>query len=342
VIRNFSDKRKKGNIKKGFQPRGQVNSAYSNINKSVKKKLETQTLNGKSKNVNTERHCREVMAKDPTLTYRDCLNGLKPCEKCGRRWHLASDCRKKASDNRKPSGDGPKKPFRKKFVKKGRVNNTVGRNKSVYSDTEQDESWVGTVFAMSGTETRSENVVVEPFTEKTLITPKARTVFSSDSDLDDYLISIGMDIFNSPPSNKTYEEVSKELEELLSDQESSFEYSVDQEVGSCESSDLPDETSNLYDSDSDTNSVSDWSMDDYIEITQAYIAGSSNNNSNGNASNGNTDRSGGHIGDNRQDESRVLRVVRDPNGGGNDPGDDDNDSDNGSRNEERSIRSDNS
>jgi hypothetical protein len=54
-IKSMVDKRVNGN--KGFRPKGQVNSAYSNINKSVKKKLEKQTLSGKPKNVHTESYC---------------------------------------------------------------------------------------------------------------------------------------------------------------------------------------------------------------------------------------------------------------------------------------------
>ena len=120
VVKQVADKRKKLNhSKQGFQAKGQVNSAYSNINKSVKKKLETHTMSGKSKNVNTEKHCREVMSRDPNLTYRDCLNNLKPCEKCHRRWHLASDCRKQVGDRKQGGGgdNSSKKPggFKKRF-----------------------------------------------------------------------------------------------------------------------------------------------------------------------------------------------------------------------------------
>jgi hypothetical protein len=179
--------------KQGSQPKGQVNSAYSNINKSVKKKLETQTLSGKTKNVHTEKHCRDMMARDPNLTYRECLNSLKPCDKCHRRWHLAQDCRK-SSDGRGTSPNGKKKSFRKKFNKKGKVNNTVGRSVNFFDDDQNDEPWIGTVFALHGTSDvdhrhlKYDTVEVIKTVSNVLCEgPKVRRVFVSEFDLEEYM-----------------------------------------------------------------------------------------------------------------------------------------------------------
>jgi hypothetical protein len=202
-IKSMSDKRQKGNNNnnKGHQPKGQVNSAYSNINKNVKKKLENQTMSGKSKNVHTEKHCREMMAKNPNLTYRNCLDSLPPCARCRKRWHLESDCRKGNDHNKgeKKHVGGPKKPSRKKYVAaKGKVNNAVGRSKNFYEDLADDSDWIGSVFAVVGCQ--------ECYNP---ITPKV--VFSSDEELDMYLS--GELLLDESLMTKSYEEISNELEE---------------------------------------------------------------------------------------------------------------------------------
>ena len=89
-IKSMVDKRTNGN--KGFRPKGQVNSAYSNINKSVKKKLEKHTLSGKPKNVHTEAYCQEYVRNKPGSTTLDCLKTLRACKFCKKPWHLDSDC----------------------------------------------------------------------------------------------------------------------------------------------------------------------------------------------------------------------------------------------------------
>jgi hypothetical protein len=88
-IRSLQNKRQKGNNKS--KPRGparqaaQVNSAYSNVNKSVRKKLETHTMSGKHKNVHTDFHCDQWCAQNPGKTKRDCLDQLPACGNCGKR-----------------------------------------------------------------------------------------------------------------------------------------------------------------------------------------------------------------------------------------------------------------
>lgn len=158
AIRGQQDKRQKGFEKKSFQEKGKVNSAYSNINKSVKKKLETQTLSGKPKNPHSDQRARDMMKADPTLSYRDALNKFETCPYCKHRWHDKRDCRDPRAPHNggKPnhsSNSGQKKPaktFRKKF-KKGRVNNTNGsRDQRDDFNDGDDEGWVGSVFAIKG------------------------------------------------------------------------------------------------------------------------------------------------------------------------------------------------
>ena len=158
VIKGMADKRQKGHEKKSFQAKGQVNSAYSNINKSVKKKLEKQTISGKPKNPFTDQTIREMMRGDPSLSYRDGLNKLETCPYCKHRWHDKRDCRDpraphnggKAANGHKGSNHSkPTKSFRKKFTKKGKVNNANGRTEKEYN-YDNDGGWIGSVFAMNG------------------------------------------------------------------------------------------------------------------------------------------------------------------------------------------------
>ena len=93
------------------------------------------------------------------------MDNLPQCEKCKKRWHLAQDCRKQQDSSKNPIA---KKTFRKKFVKKGRVNNTVGRSVNFYDDEDYAEPWIGTVFSVIGSEeevSECEHVVVvnEPY-----------------------------------------------------------------------------------------------------------------------------------------------------------------------------------
>jgi hypothetical protein len=161
-IRKFHEKKGDSHSKKGFQTKGVVNSAYSNINKSVRSKLETQSLSGKPKNVHTEKAYQEAKRTRPNLTYKEFLNELRNCILCGGKWHVKEDCRKNSNGSStpkqyskpypKPKQNGPSKTFRKKFTK-GKVNNTVGRSVTLYGDDGidgDDNDWVGSVFTIYG------------------------------------------------------------------------------------------------------------------------------------------------------------------------------------------------
>jgi hypothetical protein len=136
IVKKFYEKKRESNPKKGFQTKGVVNSAYSNINKNVKSRLETQSLSGKPKNIHTERAYQEAKKTRPNLTLREFLNELRNCALCGGKWHVKEDCRKTSNgpnpNYSKPKSNGPKKTFRKKFTKE-KVNNAVGRMKTVGS-----------------------------------------------------------------------------------------------------------------------------------------------------------------------------------------------------------------
>jgi hypothetical protein len=157
-IRSMTNNRAKGN-NKGFRPKGQAFSAYSNINKSVKKKLETQTLNGKPKNEHTDAFCRDMMRKNPGMSYRDCLNSLPPCLKCKHRWHLDKDCRHQGPAPKPTQAKGPaKKSFRKKNDKRGRVNNVTG-------NASEGDDWVASVFCAACSPCDSSSVTTSDIKE---------------------------------------------------------------------------------------------------------------------------------------------------------------------------------
>ena len=219
------------NSNKGFQSKGAVNSAYSNINKSVKTKLQTQSLNGKPKNINTERQYQEEKKRDPNLTFRAYLDKLTPCKRCGRRWHLESDCRKQVDgSNSKPKFNGQKKTFRKKFTK-GKVNNMVGnyfgedidtkvRSPNFYDNDDADQDWIGSVFCAISRSDPYQNFIdfeeLDPFEDNLFNFNKSysldKVVFGSDEEIEAYLSDC------HTTSTKSYEEISLELDELLADQ----------------------------------------------------------------------------------------------------------------------------
>ena len=152
TIRSLQAKREKGKSKKAFpirKPVAQVNSAYSNINKSVRKKLETHTLSGRPKNKFADEAVDRLVANNPGMSRSDGYK-VQRCTICGKIGHLDKDHRGSAPsrDGYSNKPRGPKKSFRSKRGKKGRVNNTNGR--TVTFDDDGDAGWIGSVFAVTG------------------------------------------------------------------------------------------------------------------------------------------------------------------------------------------------
>ena len=160
IVRGFQNRRKKGDKKVPFQPRqrpvAQVNSAYSNINKSVRKKLETHTLSGRPKNFHTEAKVNELAALHPGVPRGSHYKVIR-CSICNRIGHLDKDHRDGQNSTSRPQSNskGPKKSFRGKKARKGKVNNTNGR--TVTFDEDGDSGWIGSVFSIVGTQDRCEH-----------------------------------------------------------------------------------------------------------------------------------------------------------------------------------------
>ena len=247
-IKSLQNKRhkaddKKKQFRKPMKQAAQVNSAYSNINKSVRKKLETHTLSGRPKNKFADEAVDQMMAANPSLSRGDCYKRIK-CDTCGRYGHMTKDHKSpQGQSNYKPKGpsaNSAKKSFRSKRPKKGRVNNTNGRKVNFQDD--ESVGWIGSVFAIRGTldtpiqstqevhdDSISERSDSDSSTDKPVffnltdnIDKEEQVVFSSESSLCDYL-----DPVKSP--SRELERVLRHLRHKLSDlpAESDSEYSYE-------------------------------------------------------------------------------------------------------------------
>ena len=122
-----------------------------------------------------------MIAADPTRPRGAAYKKLT-CSICGRYGHLDRDHRATTGSNDRPqTSKGNKKSFRGKTKgKKGKVNNTNGR--TVVSQDDGDNGWIGSVYAIIGTQERCSHYA---FDGKTILEDYCLDSSSSESEKSD-------------------------------------------------------------------------------------------------------------------------------------------------------------